>query len=410
MENQVVTEPSPDQELAVDDRRRGPCAKPSQWPLRATLLAAALAVGLYFWNHSPGRPQPLVTAAAIPQAVIIRAAEARAGNMGMYVHALGTVTPVSTVTIYSQLSGQVIAVHYSEGQMINKADPLVDIDPRGYEAQLQQAEGLLDRDRGILQQARMNLERYQQAYAKHAVAKQILDDQDQLVTQYEGVVKNDMGQVSYAQVQLSYCHIVAPVSGRVGLRLVDTGNTIFAGTTSPLAVLTQLQPITAVFNVAEDHLMEIQRELRLRQSLAVDAFDRSNQTKIASGTLLTTDNQIDTATGTLRFRAEFDNKNLTLFPNQFINARLLLRTLKNAVLVPSATIQHNGDRAFVYRVAEGRVTLRSVKERATEGDISAVEGLQPGEWFAQSGFDRLQEGAVVEIEQQPSTAGKGQEE
>src|ERR1700720_946712 len=225
------------------------------------------------------------------------------------------------------LTDTVLAVHYREGQVIHKGDPLLDIDPRPYQAQLQQAEGLLDHDRGVLKQAEIDLARYREALTSHAVAKQILDDQEQAVVQDQGAVKFDLGQVQYAVVQLSYCHITAPTSGRVGLRLVDSGNTVFAGSSNALGVITELQPITVVFNVAEDHLGEIQTQLRQHKPFAVEAFDRSAVTKLAVGSLLSLDNQIDTSTGTVRFRGQFDNRDLTLFPNQFVNTRLLVKTL-----------------------------------------------------------------------------------
>jgi multidrug efflux system membrane fusion protein len=324
--------------------------------------------------------------------------------MGVYIDALGTVTPISTVNIYSQVSGQVLAVHYREGQIVHRGDPLLDIDPRPYQAQLQQAEGLLDHDRGVLKQAEIDLARYREAFTSHAVAKQILDDQEQAVVQDQGAVKYDLGQVQYAEAQLSYCHITAPTSGRVGLRLVDSGNTIFAGSSSTLLVITQLQPITVVFNVAEDHLGEVQTQLRQHKPLAVEAFDRSSVTKLAVGSLLTLDNQIDTSTGTVRFRGEFDNRDLTLFPNQFVNARLLVKTLKGSVLIPSAAIQRNGTQAFVFAVDKNAVSVRNITERSTDGDTTAVEGLQVGELVALSSFDKLQEGTPVKVEPSPQRA------
>jgi multidrug efflux system membrane fusion protein len=324
--------------------------------------------------------------------------------MGVYIDALGTVTPISTVNIYSQVSGQVLAVHYREGQIVHKGDPLLDVDPRPYQAQLQQAEGLLDHDRGILKQAEIDLARYREAFTSHAVAKQILDDQEQAVVQDQGAVKYDLGQVQYAEAQLSYCHITAPTSGRVGLRLVDSGNTVFAGSSNALLVITQLQPITVVFNVAEDHLGEVQTQLRQHKSLALEAFDRSAVTKLALGSLMTLDNQIDTSTGTVRFRGEFDNRDLTLFPNQFVNARLLVKTLKGSVLIPSAAIQRNGTQAFVFAVDKNTVSVRNITERSTDGLTTAVEGLQVGEMVALSSFDKLQEGTPVTVEPSPQKA------
>src|SRR6202011_938462 len=217
----------------------------------------------------------------------------------------------------------------------------------------------------------------------------------------------DLSQVQYAEVQLSYCHITAPASGRIGLRLVDSGNTVFAGSSNALAVITELQPITVVFNVAEDHLGEVQTQLRQHKLLAVEAFDRSAETKVAIGTLLTLDNQIDTSTGTVRFRGEFNNRDLALFPNQFVNARLLVKTLKDSVLIPSAAIQRNGTQAFVFAVDKNTVSVRNITERSTDGVTTAVEGLRVGEMVALSSFDKLQEGTPVKVEPSPQKVSVG---
>jgi multidrug efflux system membrane fusion protein len=309
------------------------------------------------------------------------------------------VTPISTVNIYSQVSGQILTVRYREGQIVHKGDPLINIDTRPYQAQLQQAEGLLDHDRGVLKQAEIDLARYQEAFSSHAVAKQVLDDQEQAVIQDQGAVKYDLGQVQYAEVQLSYCHITAPASGRVGLRLVDAGNTVFAGGSAPLAVITELQPITVVFNVAEDHLRVVQEQLRQRKTLAVEAFDRSAQAKLATGTLLTLDNQVDTSTGTVRFRGEFTNPDLALFPNEFVNARLLVRTIRNSILIPNAAIQRNGTEAFVFLVDNHKVSVRNILEQSTDGKDTAVIGLKAGEMVVLAGFDKLQDGTSVAVDQ-----------
>ena len=365
----------------------------------ALVLMAVLALGVFLALRFGRHKSASVAAHATDQPVIIHAAAAQLGDMGVYIDALGTVTPISTVNIYSQVSGQIFAVHYREGQIVHKGDPLIDIDPRPYQAQLQQAEGLLDHDKGVLKQAEIDLARYKEAFASHAVAKQVLDDQEQAVVQDQGAVKYDLGQVEYAEVQLGYCHISAPASGRVGLRLVDSGNTVFAGSSNTLAVITELQPITVVFNVAEDHLGEIQTQLRQHKRLAVEAFDRSAQARLATGTLLTLDNQIDTSTGTVRFRGEFSNPDLALFPNEFVNARLLVKTLRNSVLIPNAAIQRNGTQAFVFVVGKDAVSVRNITERNTDGDRSAVEGLRGGEMVALSSFDKLQEGTKVTVEQ-----------
>jgi multidrug efflux system membrane fusion protein len=364
----------------------------------AICLVAIPALGVFLALRSQKPKGDPAAAGDANNSVIIHAGKASQGDMGVYINALGTVTPISTINIFSQVSGQVLAVHYREGQIINKGDPLIDIDPSPYRAQLQQAEGLLDHDRGVLKQAEIDLARYREAFASNAVAKQILDDQEQVVIQDQGAVKFDLGQVQFAEVQLSYCHITAPTSGRVGLRLVDSGNTVFAGSSNALVVITELQPITVVFNVAEDHLGEVQAQLGQHKPLAVEAFDRSAETKVAVGSLLSVDNQIDTSTGTVRFRGEFSNRDLALFPNQFVNARLLVKTLKDSVLIPSAAIQRNGTQAFVFVVEKNAVSVRNITEQSTDGNTTAVEGLRAGETVALSSFDKLQEGTPVQVE------------
>jgi multidrug efflux system membrane fusion protein len=384
---------------------------PSKQSSRRTavyILVTVLALGASLVLHSEMQNKESTIIGEASQPVIVRAGRAFQGDMGVYIDALGTVTPISTINIFSQVSGQVLAVHYREGQIVQEGDPLIDIDPRPYQAQLQQAQGLLDHDQAVLKQAEIDLARYKEAFALRAVAKQVLDDQEQAVIQDQGAVKYDLGQVRYAEVQLGYCHIASPTSGRVGLRLVDSGNTVFAGGSNALVVITKLQPITVVFNVAEDHLGEVQTQLRRHKLLNVEAFDRSAEAKIANGLLLTLDNQIDTSTGTVRFRAEFSNRDLSLFPNQFVNTRLLVKTLKRAVLIPSAAIQRNGPQAFVFVVDKNIVSVRNITERSTDGAATAVEGVNTQETVALSSFDKLQEGTPVTVEQlSQKTGGNG---
>ncbi len=383
-----------------DQRVRFTATVPGAMVKAVGSVALIGALGVFLMLHRGAHAQT----SEASQPLIIHVTAARQGDLGIYIDALGTVVPEATVNLFSQITGQVLAVHFREGQLVRQGDPLIDIDPRLYQAQLQQAEGVLDRDRGILAQQKTNLDRYREAFAEHAVAKQILDDQEQAVVQVNGTVRNDVGQVQFAQTQLSYCQLTAPISGRVGLRLVDAGNTVFAGSSSPLVVITKLQPITVVFNVAEDHLSEVLAQLRQHQSLTVDAFDRSAATKLASGTLQTLDNQIDTTAGTLRFRGEFSNKDLALFPNQFVNVRLLVKTLQDKVLIPNTSIQRNGTQAFVYVVRQNKVSLQNITELSSDGGVTAVEGLQAGECLALSSFDKLQDGTKVTIE---SSANEG---
>jgi multidrug efflux system membrane fusion protein len=338
----------------------------------------------------------------------ITVGQSKTGDINIYVNALGTVTPVNTVTIYSQITGRVMSVHYREGQMVRKGEALVDVDPRPYRAMLTQAEGTLERDQGVLAQARIDLERYKQAYARNAIAKQQLDDQEQAVVQSEGTVKADQGTVAYDQVQLDYCHIVSPLNGQVGLRLVDPGNTIFSGSSSVLVVITQVRPITVVFNVSEDNLPQVKAQLGAGHKLNVDAFNRSNEKPIESGKLISLDNQIDTTTGTIKFRAEFPNKGLALFPNQFVNARLLVNTLHQVTLVPSAAVQRNGTNAFVYVVQPNNtVAVQSITTLASDEQVTAVQGLNPDLNVATSGFDRLDNGTQVSVRGQNGSAAAG---
>jgi multidrug efflux system membrane fusion protein len=332
--------------------------------------------------------------------VALTVATARKGNIGVYLDAIGTVTPVYTASITSQVTGPVIAVHFKEGQIVRKGDPLVDIDPRPFEATLLQAQGVLERDQAILAQGMMDRDRYRDAWARNAIPKQTLDDQEKIVLQQAGTVKNDQGTVAFDTVQLGYCHITAPIAGRVGLRLVDPGNVVQASGTVTLAVITQLQPITVIFTVPEDNLGQVQPRLRVGAKLPVDAYDRAALKKIASGSLLTLDNQIDTTTGTVKARASFDNRDAALFPNEFVNARLLVNTLQGATIVPSSAIQHNGTASFVYVIEGDTAYQRSVTPGVTEGNNTEVTGINPGDVVADSSFDKLQDKAKVVVSKQ----------
>ncbi|MGB7285010.1 MAG: efflux RND transporter periplasmic adaptor subunit [Candidatus Acidiferrum sp.] len=329
---------------------------------------------------------------------------AEKGDIGDYLDSIGTVTPVYTASITSQVNGIVTTVHYKEGQIVHKGDALIDIDPRPYQATLLQAQGTLDRDQNVLGQAEMDLERYKDAWARNAIPKQTLDDQAKLVLQTQGTVKLDQGVVQYDQVQLDYCHITAPINGRVGLRLVDPGNVVQSSGTLTLAVITQMQPITVIFTISEDNLGQVQEQIRKNAKLTVDAFDRAGQKKIATGKLLTLDNLIDTTTGTLKARGSFDNKDSKLFPNEFVNVRLLVDTVHGATLIPTSAIQHNGQAAFVYVLQDNTAHMRSIKTGVTDGGTTAVTGINPGDVLANSSFDRLQDNAKVVVANSGSPA------
>ena len=362
------------------------------------LPIVVLLGGIYYLTHR----QPAGGQAAGGQrgdrgnrAVPIVMATAATGSIHVYISALGAVTPVYTVTATSRVQGQIMTVNYREGQMVHKGDLLLTVDPRPYQAALVQVSGQLDHDQAVLDEARIDLDRYKAAKARNAIPAQQLDDQEKVVLQDEGTVKNDQGQVDTAKLNLQYCNLTSPIEGRVGLRLVDPGNIVLANSTTGLVVITQLKPITVVMSIAEDYLPQIQEQLRQGHTMTVDAFDRSQQIKIASGTLLTLDNVIDATTGTLKLKAIFPNDDGALFPSQFVNARLLVTTLQGVTLVPSAAVQRNAQGAFVYEVADQKAQTHPVTVGTSEGNMTAVTGVDPGTVVAVNGFDKLVDGARV---------------
>ena len=394
---------SPDHQLPAYEE--APVRRRSYWVLIS--IALLLILGFVVWHfRSQSQESAKKAAAARPApSVNITVATAQKGNIGMYLDSIGTVTPVYTDAITSQVNGLVTAVHFTEGQRVNKGDPLLDIDSRPYRATLLQAQGTLDKDENVLAQARMDQARYEAAWKRNAIAKQVLDDQEKLVLQDEGTVKNDQGTVQYDQVQVDYCSIKSPISGRVGLRLVDPGNVVTASGNVTLAVVTQMEPITVIFTIPEDSLGPVEARLRNNAKLPVDAYDRTAQSKIATGTLLTIDNQIDTTTGTLKGRAIFQNKNDALFPNQFVNTRLLVNTLQGVTLVPAAAIQQNGQASFVYVIQDGVAHMRPVKPGVTDNGMTQVDNVNPGDVVATSSFDKLQDKVAVTIANPPATGG-----
>ena len=337
--------------------------------------------------------------------VTVTTVTAQKGDIGSYLDAIGTVTPVYTSSITSQVNGIVTAVYYKEGQIVHKGDPLIDIDSRPYRATLMQAQGTLERDENVLGMAKMDLQRYHEAWDRRAIPKQQLDDQEKIVLQNQGTVRLDEGTVQFDQVQVDYCHIVAPITGKVGLRLVDPGNVVQSSGTTTLVVITQMSPITVIFTIPEDSLGPVQERLRNKAVLTVDAFDRGGQQKIATGKLLTLDNQIDTTTGTVKARASFENKDTALFPNQFVNVRLLVTTLHDATLIPGSAIQHNGQTAFVYVLQDNTAHMRTIKPGVTDGGTTQVTGLSPGDVLANSSFDKLQDNSKVVIPGNPGAPG-----
>jgi len=368
----------------------------------AAILAVLALAGLFWWyEHAKSVAAAKAASAKAKNAaaagIPVVAAQAATGNIGVYVTGLGAITPIYTVTVKSRVDGQLMNVHFKEGDLVNQGDPLIEIDPRPYEAAVVQAQGALVRDTALLANARVDLIRYTTLVAQDAVPEQTLATQRALVAQYEGTVTNDQGVLDAAKVNVVYCHITSPITGIVGLRLVDPGNIVHAADTNGMIVITQIQPISVIFTVGEDQLPPILQKMRAGQKLPVDAWDRDGKSKIASGALSTIDNLIDQTTGTLKLRATFDNENRSLFPNQFVNARLLQQEKTGVTLLPSAAIQRNTNDTYVYLIqANNTVTVRNIKVGTTEGDQSEIaSGLSPGDKVVMTGVDKLQEGTKV---------------
>jgi len=385
------------------------------WLLIIVVIALSLIAFIFFRGKKTKPP--------MPPPIAISATNVLKGDIVVAVKALGTVQPVYTASISPRVDGQVITVNYTEGQMVASNDLLAVIDPGPYDALLTEAAGQLARDKALLEGAKIDLDRYQAAYLKNAIPKQQYDDELALVHQDEGTVKFDQGQFTNAQVQLAYCYIRAPFAGRVGLRLVDPGNVVHAANTNAMVIVAQLQPITVYFNVAEDYLPQIQQQLKGEDAMTVEAWDRADENKIAAGTVLALDNLIDSATGTVRIKASFDNNDLSLFPNQFVNAKLIIQTLHDQNLVPTFAIQQNPEGSFVYVITNNTVTtngmttnyqsvtMRNITPGAVDGATTAVtHGLEPGEIIALDNFNKLGEGVKIVIHQpgnESSEAGGG---
>jgi membrane fusion protein, multidrug efflux system len=383
-----------------------------RWPIWAAALLIVLA-GSYLLSQRSMAPKSAAKGSnargrsAGGGAIPVSIAKVRKGNMGVYISALGTVTPVYTAAITSRVAGQLIEVHYREGQMVHKGDLLAVIDPRPYQAAYEQAQGQLQRDQALLHNARIDLERYRSAYAQHAIPEQTMATQQSAVNQYEGTTRLDQGNADAAKVNLDYTRITAPIDGRVGLRSLDPGNNVQANGTAPLLTITQIQPITVIFTMAEDYIHGVVTQMRADHSLRVDAYDRDNQTHLAQGTLLTLDNQIDVNTGTVRVRASFSNSDWRLFPNEFVNARLLVKTLQSANIIPTAAIQRNNEVSFVYVVdpAKSTVLAKNITVVTTDGLAAAVTGVAPDETVVTDGFDKLQDNVKIVPRKEPPAAG-----
>ncbi|MDP9127489.1 MAG: MdtA/MuxA family multidrug efflux RND transporter periplasmic adaptor subunit [Pseudomonadota bacterium] len=385
-------------------------SEPAQHGRVFWILAFLLILGLVLWIVQPfqspanggkqaGNGAPVPVVAAVAQKAAIDITE----------HALGTVTPLANVTVRAQISGQLMEIAFQEGQMVKAGDFLAQIDPRPYQMALEQAEGNFARDEALAKEAQLNLARYKKLVAEDSIARQQLDTQQSLVDQYIGTLATDRAQINSAKLNLAYCHITAPVAGRVGLRQVDQGNYVQVNDTNGLVTIAQLQPITVLFTLPEDDVPAIMKRISAGAELQVTAFDRTQANKLATGRLSSVDNQIDVSTGTVKLRAQFDNTDFALFPNQFVNASLLVDTLKDVVTVPSAAVQRGAPGTFVYLIKDDNtVTVRAIKIGPAQGDMVAVlDGLSENDKVVTDGGDKLREGAKVALPNETRASDKG---
>jgi multidrug efflux system membrane fusion protein len=395
---------------------RYPPAKKFRWGWLAAILVLSAGT-VWFVVKKPAPPAPAAKRSAPVIPVI--AAAATQGDIGVYLNALGSVTPINHVTVKARVDGQLMAVHFSEGQFVNAGDLLAEIDPRPYAVLVAEAEGQLARDEAQLKNARLDLERYQALLAQNGIPQQTLSTQETLVAQIESELKSHRARIDSAQLNLAYARITAPISGRVGFRQIDPGNMIRANDAGGLLTITQFQPITTVFTIAQDHLPAVLSKWSAGEKLGVEAYDRAQKVKLATGHLLTLDNQIDPATGTLKCKAVFTNDSGTLFPNQFVNIRLLVEMKRGVTLVPSAAIQRGAQQtSFIYvataqaaatagQPPEQIISIRPVVTGTSEGEFVEIKsGLQPGEVVVLEGVDRLQTGSKVSLRTAGEPAAK----
>ncbi len=372
-----------------------------KWSWMALGVIALMSVGIYMFVAQSGDAQSRRNQAATSgiRAVSVVATKAAVGDMPVYLSGLGTVTPLNMVTVKSRVDGQLMQVLFRDGDTVSAGALLAEVDPRPFQVQLSQAEAQLAKDQAALKNAQVDLQRYEVLNQQDSISKQQLDTQAAVVRQDEAALKVDQAQIDNAKLQLTYARITAPISGRVGLRLVDPGNIVHATDTNGIVVITQLDPIAVIFTLPEDNLPQIEQALKATRQLPVDAYDRDLQHKLATGSLLTTDNQIDPATGTVKLKAVFPNKDSMLFPNQFVNARLLINTLHDTVLVPNAAIQHSPQSAFVYVVkSDNTAEMRNVQLQGSNGGATAIaRGVSAGELVVTDGLDKLQPGAKVVV-------------
>ena len=375
--------------------------KPHRWGLWVVVLLLVGGIAWYLYGVArtqSEQKEAMARKGFSGEAAPVVVVAARKGNLPVYLTGLGTVTAYYTVTLHSRVDGQIMEVYFKEGQFVNKGDALVEIDPRPYQVMLEQAEGQLAKDQATLKDAELDFNRYTVLVNEGVIARQQLDTQTATMDSTKGSIKTDQASIDTAKLDLTYCHITAPIAGRIGLRLVDPGNIVHAADTNGLVVITQLQPIAVIFTLPQDQLPEVYKELRAMDRLPVDAYDRDDVTKIASGYLQTMDNQIDTTTGTYKLKAVFGNEKNELFPNQFVNIHLLVSTEKNVTIIPATAVQRGPDGTYVYVVNSGdTVKVRSVKVGMTQGNnISIASGLKPGEEVVTDGLDKLTDGSKIE--------------
>jgi multidrug efflux system membrane fusion protein len=403
------TDPSLKQQYQTDAdvvgvTRRTPWWRRSLWLVLALVLMAS---GYIAYQRFAAAPAPQSPAAGRPGGppgpTPVVAIPARTSDIDVFLTGIGTAAPLRTVAVKSRVTGQLLRVLFEEGQIVKEGQLLAEIDPRPFQVQLTQAEGQMVRDRALLENARLDLERYRTLFEQDSIAKQQVDTQAALVRQYEGAVKVDQSQIDNAKLQLVYSRITAPITGRVGLRQVDPGNMVTGNEANGLVVITQLQPITVVFSIPQDSVSAVMKRVQSGDKLPVEAWDRELKTQLAAGVLASVDNVVDPATGTVKLRAQFANDDNALFPNQFVNVRMKLDTQRDAVVVPSAAIQRGAQGFFVYVVKPDQtVSVRGVKPGTVDGQRTAIaEGLAPGEIVVIDGMDRLRDGARVEVTQRP---------
>ncbi len=388
--------------------------------LRWLLVLVAVALAAAGWWYFHVRGAQANSGAAVPSgspdslgpggpvvAVPVVVATAHRGDLPVYFNGLGNVTAFNTVTVRSRVDGQIVKINFTEGQNVKEGDALIEIDPRPYQVQLEQAEGQLAKDQAQLKDMQVDYERYQLLFKEGVIPKQQLDTQQAQVGTYEGAIQADKATIDNAKLQITYSHITAPISGRVGLRLVDVGNIVHATDTNGLLVITQLQPISVLFSLPQDQLPEVVARMRSGKPLSVEAYDRDNTEKIAGGKLLTIDNQIDTTTGTYKLKAVFDNSKNELFPNQFVNVHLLVDTKKNVVLVPTTAILRGPQGSYVFAVKSGNaVAVKSVTVADTTGNLAGIaNGIGDGDVVVIDGQDKLKDGTVVEPRTQRTGGG-----